>query len=43
MVVYTPADDACRAAIDDMLDGGERGRFPCWPEHQRAAGAAVTS
>jgi transcriptional regulator with XRE-family HTH domain len=43
MVVYTPADDACRAAIDDMLDGGERGRFPCWPEHQRAAGAAATS
>jgi hypothetical protein len=37
MVVYTPADEACRAAIDDMIDGdGERGRFPCWPDHHPA-------
>jgi transcriptional regulator with XRE-family HTH domain len=45
MVVYTPADEACRGAIDDMLDGGERGpagRFPCWPDHHRASELAAT-
>jgi transcriptional regulator with XRE-family HTH domain len=44
MVVYTPADAACRAAIDDLLIGEDSGlRFPCWPRHHHASEAAAAS
>jgi transcriptional regulator with XRE-family HTH domain len=36
MVVYTPADEECRAAIDKLLAGeGTGARYPCWEAHQR--------
>jgi transcriptional regulator with XRE-family HTH domain len=36
MVVYTPADEACRTAIGKLLAGeGTDARYPCWEEHQR--------
>jgi hypothetical protein len=34
MVVYTPADDATRRAVADLIaDQGTDARFPCWPTH----------
>jgi transcriptional regulator with XRE-family HTH domain len=37
MVVYTPADEACRVAIDRLLAGdGTDAHYPCWPAHQRS-------
>jgi transcriptional regulator with XRE-family HTH domain len=34
MVAYTPADAACRAALDRLTAGdGVGARFPCWPQH----------
>jgi transcriptional regulator with XRE-family HTH domain len=44
MVVYTPADETCRAAIDSLIAGqGADARYPCWPAHQRARQAAELS
>jgi transcriptional regulator with XRE-family HTH domain len=40
VVVYTPADETCRAAIDHLLAGeGAGAHFPCWPDHQKARAA----
>src|SRR5216683_1604695 len=37
MVVYTPAEEDCRAAIDRLLAGdGADAHFPCWTVHQKA-------
>jgi transcriptional regulator with XRE-family HTH domain len=37
IVVYTPADETCRVAIDRLLAGdGTDARYPCWPAHQRS-------
>ena len=34
MVVYTPADDASKAALTRLAAGEEAdARFPCWPQH----------
>jgi transcriptional regulator with XRE-family HTH domain len=39
IVVYNPADDTCREAIDSLLAGhGQDEHFPCWPTHRRTAG-----
>jgi transcriptional regulator with XRE-family HTH domain len=38
VVVYTPADETTRAAIDKLLAGDGRDlRFPCWSRHVRLA------
>jgi hypothetical protein len=40
-VVYTPADEACRAALDGLLDDPDPAvRFPCWQAHRRLARVA---
>ena len=40
MVVYTPANDACRGAIDSLLAGeGAAARYPCWDSHRQASRA----
>jgi transcriptional regulator with XRE-family HTH domain len=37
VVVYTPADETCRVAIDRLLAGdGVDAHYPCWPAHQRS-------
>ena len=37
VVVYTPADETCRVAIDRLLAGdGTDAHYPCWPAHQRS-------
>lgn len=37
VVVYTPADETCRVAIDRLLAGeGTDVHYPCWPAHQQA-------
>ena len=42
IVVYRPADDVTRAAIDKLLAGeGTSERFPCWEAHQQAARLAI--
>jgi transcriptional regulator with XRE-family HTH domain len=34
IIVYTPADETCRRAIDQLLAGQDvDARFPCWPRH----------
>jgi transcriptional regulator with XRE-family HTH domain len=44
LVVYTPADDACRAALDSLIAAeGADVRYPCWPAHQHASQAAGAS
>jgi hypothetical protein len=41
VVVYTPADEACRAALDSLLDDpGADAHFGCWQAHHRLAAAA---
>jgi len=36
VVVYTPADEVTRRAVDGLLRGeGTDARFPCWDSHQR--------
>jgi transcriptional regulator with XRE-family HTH domain len=41
LVVYTPADDACRDAITGLLAGeGTDRHFPCWPAHDMSPGQA---
>jgi transcriptional regulator with XRE-family HTH domain len=36
VVVYTPADEITRQAVDGLLRGeGADARFPCWDAHQR--------
>ncbi len=44
MVVYRPADEITRTAIDELLAGqGIDEHFPCWEIHrQRAAELAVS-
>ena len=38
MVVYVPADDATRTAMEQMVAAGPpQPRFPCWPAHQARA------
>jgi transcriptional regulator with XRE-family HTH domain len=35
MVVFTPADEATRAAVASLIAGdGASARYPCWPAHQ---------
>jgi transcriptional regulator with XRE-family HTH domain len=42
VVVYTPADEACRIAIDRLLAGdGTDAHYPCWPAHQRSRSASM--
>jgi transcriptional regulator with XRE-family HTH domain len=43
VVVYTPADETCRVAIDRLLAGeGTDAHYPCWPVHQRARAGLAT-
>ncbi|SRR6266851_3553331 len=44
MVVYTPVDDATRAAMERLvrIDPSEH-HFPCWPAHQARARDLVTA
>src|SRR5262249_59055730 len=36
VVVYTPADEVTRRAVDGLLRGeGTDARFPCWDHHER--------
>ncbi len=45
MVVYTPDDEATRAAMERLAGDGGVYRFPCWAEHQarrRDLAAAAT-
>ncbi len=36
VVVYTPADEACRIAVERLLAGdGTDAHYPCWPAHQQ--------
>jgi len=34
MVVYTPDNDATRAAMERLVSDPEQHNFPCWPAHQ---------
>jgi hypothetical protein len=44
IVVYTPADETCRVAIDRLLAGdGTDAHYPCWPAHQRSRELAAQS
>ena len=44
IVVYRPADDVTRVAIDKLLAGdGTDARFPCWETHQRRAADLAVS
>jgi hypothetical protein len=44
MVVYRPADDVTRVAIDKLLAGdGTDAHFPCWETHQRRAADLAVS
>jgi transcriptional regulator with XRE-family HTH domain len=36
VVVHTPADEACRVALERLLAGdGTDAHYPCWPAHRR--------
>jgi len=34
LVVYTPDNEATRAAMERIVAGPDQHRFPCWPAHQ---------
>src|SRR6266498_5453722 len=34
MVVYTPDNEATRAAVEELVADPVQHRFPCWPAHQ---------
>jgi hypothetical protein len=34
MVVYTPDDEATRAAMERLVADPVQHQFPCWPAHQ---------
>jgi transcriptional regulator with XRE-family HTH domain len=42
MVVYTPDNDATRAAMERLVCDPAQYHFPCWPEHQARARDLVT-
>ena len=43
MVVYTPDNDATRAAMERLVANPVQHRFPCWPTHQARARDLVTA
>ncbi|MGH3232083.1 MAG: helix-turn-helix transcriptional regulator [Streptosporangiaceae bacterium] len=43
MVVYTPDNDATRAAMQRLACDPVQHHFPCWPEHQARARDLVTA
>jgi hypothetical protein len=43
MVVYTPDNDATRAAIQRLVSDPVQYHFPCWPTHQARARDLVTA
>jgi hypothetical protein len=43
MVVYTPDNDAARAAMERLVSDPVRYQFPCWPAHQARARDLVTT
>ena len=43
MVVYTPDNDATRAAMERLVADPVQHRFPCWPTHQARARELVTA
>ncbi|HEY2551051.1 MAG TPA: helix-turn-helix transcriptional regulator [Streptosporangiaceae bacterium] len=44
MVVYTPADERCRKALESLLAGeGEGEHYRCWRAHQRAREQAAAA
>ena len=42
MVVYTPDDEATRAAMERLVAGPVQHQFPCWPAHQARARELLT-
>jgi len=34
MVVYTPDNEATRAAVEELVADPAQHYFPCWPAHQ---------
>ena len=43
MVVYTPDNEATRAAMERLVRDPEQHRFPCWAEHRARAGELITT
>jgi hypothetical protein len=43
MVVYTPDNDATRAAMERLVSDRAQHHFPCWPAHQARARDLVTA
>ncbi len=43
MVVYTPDNDATRAAMERLVSDPVQHHFPCWPTHQARARDLVTA
>jgi hypothetical protein len=43
MVVYTPDNDATRAAMERLVSDPVRHYFPCWPAHQARTRDLVTA
>ena len=43
MVVYTPDNDATRAAMERLVSDPAQHHFPCWPTHQARARDLVTA
>ena len=43
MVVYTPDNEATRAAMERLVADPVRHHFPCWPAHQARARELVTA
>jgi hypothetical protein len=43
MVVYTPDNDATRAALERLVSDPVQHHFPCWPAHQARARDLVTA
>jgi len=42
MVVYTPDNEATRAAMERLVADPVQHRFPCWPAHQARAQDLLT-
>jgi hypothetical protein len=44
MIIYTPADDATRQAMESLLSGaGSDAQFPCYETHRRRERELVTA
>jgi len=42
MVVYTPDNEATRAAMERLVTDPVQHRFPCWPAHEARTRALLT-